>query len=438
MASAEQRFGLTTLTAIVIANMIGAGVFTTSGFTLAALHTPQRVLAAWLIGGVLALCGALSYGALARRITGSGGEYLFLSRAVHPAAGFVAGWVSLLAGFTGAIAFAAHAFEAYLLPLISVPAGWPAGWLAVTVIVLAGFAHGVTARPGAVAQNVLVGVKFALLCGIVVYAFAFAPATAWQGGPLLGADGDVAPLSWSALALSVMWISLSYSGFNAAVYVAGEVAQARRLVPRALLLGTLLVTALYLALNAVFVYVPAPALIAGSEDVAAHAAHALGGRPLANLVRLVIALALLTSVSSMIMIGPRVYAQMAADGVLPHWFHKAGQVPRRAVALQVVLAVLVVMIAKLEVLLSYLGFTLTLSTALTVASLFVLRARDGAVRVPVPGYPWVPGFYVVTTLACALLAAAHRPLEALVGLLTIGCGLLAWRCSPLPPARGKL
>lgn len=429
---AENRFGLTTLSAIVIANMIGAGVFTTSGFTLAALHTPQRVLAAWLIGGVLALCGALSYGALARRISGSGGEYLFLSRAVHPAAGFVAGWVSLLAGFTGAIAFAAHALEAYLLPLTTAPPAWPAGWLAVTVIVLAGIAHGVTARLGTVAQNILVGAKLALLCGIIVYAFAFAPAKAWQGGPLLGADGGVAPLSWSALALSVMWISLSYSGFNAAVYVAGEAAQARRLVPRALLLGTLLVTALYLALNAVFVYVPAPELIAGSEDVAAQAAHALGGKPLANIVRVVIALALLTSVSSMIMIGPRVYAQMAADGVLPRWFHRAGQVPRRAVALQVVLAVLVVVIAKLEVLLSYLGFTLTLSAALTVASLFVLRARDGAIRVPVPGYPWVPGFYVIATLACAILAAAHRPHEALVGLLTIGCGLLAWRCSSVP------
>lgn len=425
MAAPEQRFGLPTLTAIVVANMIGAGVFTTSGFTLDALHTPQRVLAAWLVGGVLALCGALSYGALVRRITGSGGEYLFLSRAVHPAAGFVAGWVSLLAGFTGAIAFAAHAFEAYVLPLIAAPPDWPSGWLAITIIVLAGLAHGVTVRVGAVAQNALVGIKLALLGGFIVHAFAFAPPAAWQGGPLLGFDGAVAPLSWSALALSVMWISLSYSGFNAAVYVAGEASEARRLVPRALLLGTALVTVLYLALNAVFVYGPAPADIAGAEDVAAHAAQALGGPPLARFVRVVIALALLTSVSSMIMIGPRVYAQMAADGVLPRCLHSAG----RAVALQVVLAVLVVMIAKLEVLLSYLGFTLTLSTALTVASLFLLRAREGAARVPVPGYPWVPGFYVLATLGCAILAAWQRPLEPLAGLLTIGCGLLAWRCS---------
>ena len=125
MSVTPPRFGLLTLVSLVVANMIGAGVFTTSGFALADLGTPDRVMVAWLTGGVLAVCGALSYGALVRRITDSGGEYLFLSRVIHPAAGFVAGWVSLLAGFTGAIAFAASALEAYALPAAARPEWFP-------------------------------------------------------------------------------------------------------------------------------------------------------------------------------------------------------------------------------------------------------------------------------------------------------------------------
>jgi amino acid transporter len=137
----EQGLSVVTLTSLVIASMIGAGVFTTSGFALGDLGTPGRVMLAWLIGGGVALCGALSYGALARRMTESGGEYLFLSRAIHPVVGFLAGWVSLLAGFTGAIAFAATAFEAYVLPDSIRPSFLPTDVVASVVVILAGAIH---------------------------------------------------------------------------------------------------------------------------------------------------------------------------------------------------------------------------------------------------------------------------------------------------------
>ncbi|MGE0484655.1 MAG: APC family permease [Gammaproteobacteria bacterium] len=420
------RFGYPTLTALVVANMIGAGVFTTSGFALADLQTPARVLAAWAVGGALALAGALSYAALARRLTDSGGEYLFLSRALHPAAGYVGGCVSLLAGFTGAIAFAASALEAYLVPASSRPAWLPPDVIAIAAVVAAGVLHGRTRCLGAQAQNVVVACKLALIVAVFAWAAHRGLAGAWRGGPLLATDGHSAPFDPLAFAQSVMWVSLSYSGFNAAVYVAGEARDPARNVPRAIVTGTVLVTVLYLALNTVFVLAPPRAAVAGFEDVAGRALGALGGAPLEAAVRAIVVLALASSVSSMIMAGPRVYARMAADGVLPGWLRAGEDAPSAAVALQVVLAVIVIRVAGLESLLSYLGFTLSLSAALTVTSLFVLRAREGAAAVPITGYPWVPALYVGATLAIAGLAAWRRPLEPLVGLATIGLGLLAW------------
>ena len=170
-----------------------------------------------------------------------------------------------------------------------------------------------------------------------------------------------------------MWVSLSYSGFNAAVYVAGEARDAATNVPRAMVLATVLVMVLYLALNAVFVYAPASAAIIGKRDVAAHAAAVLGGQWLELGVRAIIALALVSSVSAMVLSGPRVYAQMAHDGVLPRVLQMHGDVPHAAVALQVVLACVIILLAGLQELLSYLGFILSISAAATVASLFVLH-----------------------------------------------------------------
>jgi amino acid transporter len=206
----EQGLSFFSLTSLVIANMIGAGVFTTSGFALGDLGTPGRVLLAWLVGGGVALCGALSYGALARRLTDSGGEYLFLSRAIHPLVGFLAGWVSLLAGFTGAIAFAATAFAAYALPDAVRPAWLSHDALATCVVVGAGVMHGRHVRGRVLSQNVTVIVKLGLITAFLLYAVFTLSSPLWQGGPVL-APGTSTPLpfSFSAFAITLMWISLS-------------------------------------------------------------------------------------------------------------------------------------------------------------------------------------------------------------------------------------
>lgn len=410
-----RTLGLPSLVSLVIASMIGAGVFTTSGFALSDLGSSGRVMAAWFVGGAIALCGALGYGSLARHVTESGGEYLFLSRLVHPAAGFVAGWVSLLAGFTGAIAFAARAFETYLQPIR--PAWLPDGSIAVGVVLSAAALHGIRTGAGVVAQNLAVGLKLVLIAGFLALAAA-------AGAPSAGAvpAPEPGPFRLSAFAGSLVWISLSYSGFNAAVYVAGEARNGAVDTPRALWLGTLIVTAVYLALNAVFVYLPPFAAVAGREDVAAAAAQAIGGAWLGSGIRALIALALLTSVVSMVMAGPRVYARMAADGLFPRWLRFEHGAPGAAVALQAGLAIVVILVADLKELLSYLGFTLSLSAALTVASVFVLARREGDRFRPSPGHPVVPAVYVAATLGLAALAGLREPAQLAAALVTIASG----------------
>lgn len=429
--SASGGFGTVTLAALVAANMIGAGVFTTSGFSLADLGSPRWVLVAWAVGGAIALCGAIGYGALARFLTESGGEYLFLSRFVHPAAGFLAGWVSLLAGFTGAIAFAAHAFESYVRPPDS---PLPEGSIAVATVLVAAIAHGLRARPGALGQNFVVGIKLLLILGFL----------AWSVGaaftrPPASLAASLEPFSLGAFAGSLVWISLSYSGFNAAVYVAGEAREPRITVPRAMLIATAVVTAIYLGLNAVFVgFVPVE-VVSGRPDVAAAAAEALLGERGAALVRWVAALALLSSVSSMMMAGPRVFAKMADDGLFPARLRLRGETPRHAIFMQAVLACVVIVVSDLQGLLSYLGLTLSLSAALTVGCVFPLRRRHGAAAVPVAGSVVLPGVFVVATLGLAGLSVAHDPSQVVgTGFTIVSGGLLYLSLRPrLRGARGR-
>ncbi|WDQ17826.1 APC family permease [Rhodopirellula sp. P2] len=417
------KYGFWTLTFLVIANMIGAGVFTTSGYSLADLGSPERVLWAWLAGGVIAVTGAISYAMLIRVMPQSGGEYLFLSRAAHPLLGYIAGWVSLIAGFSGAIAFAATALEGYLLPEHLRPEWMPAGIVTIMAIVLAGFFHGLHPRIGAATQNIAVSVKLVLLGTILVFA-----AYQWFSGdlvassPPLPTSPDATPWShWTAFAGSLVWISLSYSGFNAAVYVADEVIDAKRVVPRALVVGTLATTILYLCLNAVFVFAPPLQSIVGKPDVAAIAAASLGGNGFAHFVRWTIALCLLTSVLSMMMAAPRVYAKMADDGMLPAWMRFRGEAPFAATVVQIVVAVTLVLISDLQGLLSYLGLTLSLSAACSVCCLFLPSIRNSPQAAP-KSWLLAPAFYVVATILSAGIMTSHDPKQLIATGLTFLVG----------------
>jgi basic amino acid/polyamine antiporter, APA family len=414
-APLPRHLGLGSAAALVVASMIGSGVFTTSGFALAALGSRAAVLAAWAVGGVLAGCGALCYGALARRIPRSGGEYVLLRETLHPAAGFVAGWISLLAGFTAPIAAAALGLEAYVAGVLG--ARLPPRLLASAAVLVAGALHGVRSERGAALQTAAVALKLALIAG-------FLGLGAWLL-PLRGAPGPPGPATGGAgaFALAVTFVSFSYSGWNAAVYVAGEVRDPQRTLPRSLLLGTVVVTAAYLGLNAVFLFSAPASALAGRADVAAVAAEALGGAPLRRAMAGLVALALFTSISSAVMAGPRVAAAMAADGLLPRRLAVVSRAPRAAVAAQVTLALAALWSSGLARLLGYVGFTLGLSAAATVVGLVVLRRREGPERVPVPGWPVVPAVFLAGTAAVSVLAAAREPTLALAGLGTAAAAL---------------
>ncbi len=234
------------------------------------------------------------------------------------------------------------------------------------------------------------------------------------------------PFPVAAFGVSLIWISFSYSGWNAAVYIGGEIKDPERTIPRSLLLGTALVTLLYLGLNAVFVFSAPVAELAGKLDVGRIAARAIGGAYLEEAVAGLIALALVSSVSSLVMAGPRVYAQMAADGVLPEWLAVKSGPPRAAIALQAGLALFFLWSATFDALLTWIGFTLSISTAATVAALIVLRKREGN-AISVPGYPVVPWLFLAGVTAMTVFTVIQRPMESLVGFATILAGLAAWQ-----------
>ncbi len=417
---------LASAAALVVASTLGAGVFTTSGYALADLGSRQAVLAAWAAGALLAGLGAICYGALALRFPRSGGEYEYLSRAWHPALGTAAGFVSLFAGFAAPTAFAARAFEHYTRPLLGQPAPeWP--WLGGLMILAAALLHARGLRLGVRTQDLAVALKLTLVLALLI-AGAFALG-AREPGP---AEAPLAPFTWAAFAGASVWIYLAYSGWNAAVYAAGEVRDAPRQLPRALLLGTAVLAALYLGLNAVFLWAAPMATLAGREEVALVAADALFGPAVGRASGALVALALVTSLLSLLFAGPRVTERMAQDGRLPRFLmHRAGpagsETPRAAIWLQAALALVFLFSATLAQLMSFIGWTLALCSALAVLGLMRTRLLEGPTRVPCPGYPLVPAAFLLGVLAMTTLAATRTPTTALAGLLVLTAGAAAHR-----------
>ena len=343
-----------------------------------------------------------------------GGDAKPAQRALHPAAGYVAGWLSLLVGFSAPLAAAAFAFGTYARPWLGGISPAAAGSILIAVFAAV---HACEVRRGAQVQNGAVLLKVALIAAFAAFSLA-----AGEAPPAELPH----PFPVAAFGVSLVWISFSYSGWNAAVYIAGEIRDPERTVPRSLILGTGLVTVLYLALNAAFVLAAPAAELAGRLEVGRIAARAVGGAVLEEAVAGLIALVLVSSVSSLVMAGPRVYAQMAADGYLPRRLAVVSGPPRAAIAVQAGLALFFLWSATFEALLTWIGFTLSLSTAAAVTALIVLKSREGA-KMEVPGWPLVPWLFLAGVAAMTVFTVAQRPLESLVGLATIAAGLAAWR-----------
>jgi amino acid transporter len=414
--SERRRIGLISLIALVIANSVGIGVFTSSGFGLAALP-PGWLLVAWLVGGLIAIAGALSYSALAEAMPESGGEYLYLHRLAHPVLGFLAGWVSLTAGFTAAIAASALGLGLYFTQLTGLEIDKRI--LATFAIVLATLIHSVRLDGGLRTQNGVVALKLILLLIFLTIGALALPGLEHAPSSAPSTLPDANPASFAS---QLVWIFFAYAGWNATVYLAGEVRDPERNARRSLLIGTGVVLLLYLALNAIFVYSAPRAELAGDPRIAMHAAQALGGDALEHLMAAAIILALLSSVSAMLLAGPRVYARMAEDGVFPRAFAFGSSLPRRAIALQATLAILIVWLQTLSEILSTAGLLLWFSSAASVALLFVL-ARRGAAPHGI-GYPVVPALFVLASLAAGISFALGQPKQLLTALAVLGVGVV--------------
>lgn len=410
-STSVRQLGLVTATAIVVANMIGTGVFTTSGFLLKDLQSPWIVLAVWFVGGIQAMLGALCYGALARRIPESGGEYKFLSTTLHPAAGYVAGWISLLVGFSAPLAASAYAFGKYAQPFL--PSLQPQ-LLGSMLLILFAILHSMDVKQGAWVQNAAVLVKILLIGGFVI--FASGKLNPPQSPP-------VQDFPWGLFGVSLIWVSFSYSGWNAAIYIGGEIKNPEKNLPLSLFLGTLIVMISYLALNAVFVFSAPVNELAGKLEIGRIAAESLGGRGWGDIVSIIVALVLISSVSSMVMAGPRVYAQMAIDGYLPKILAPVEGPPRTSIMLQSIIALFMLWSATFESLLTYIGFTLGLSTAATVIGLMTIRIKEGN-KIKVPGWPVIPVVFLCAVTVMTFFSMRNRLKESVYGLLTIGLGLI--------------
>lgn len=397
------------LGALIVASMIGSGVFTTSGFALADLGSPHAVLLAWALGAVHAALGAASYGWLAARVPESGGEYVILQRTMHPAAAYVVGWVSLLAGFTAPIAAAAHGLEAYLQREGAL-------WIGATAIVGSAALHGIRRDLGAGLQTAAVALKLLLLFGFLALGLGS------LDHALLAAPTEA---RWEKLGATLVWISFSFSGWNAAIYLAGETRGKPQHLARWSVAAVVVVGALYLGLNAVFVFAAPPSELAGRPDIGVAAASALGGSALARALSLVVALALLTSVSSMMMAGPRVLWKMGRDGALPRVLGRGEHTPHVAIAVQGVLALVVFFVSTLRELLGYIGLTLSVSSALTVTAL-LLEYRRGRIVPRTRALLVIPVAYIMATLLMAAWLAWLEPMQALASAGTLGMGLLVY------------
>lgn len=411
--------GVTTAASLVVSSMIGTGVFTTAGLMTRDVPSAWGILACWGVAGLAALCGALCYAELGAAYPESGGEYLFLSRLVHPALGFLSAFTSLIVGFSAPLAAIAMAFGDYLSVFVPVPPKASGAVLIVGMSLLNVW----SVRLGARLQDLAtVGKIAAIVIFIGVGAF-FGELEHLTGGPPLT---HVIPTS--GFAVGLLFVSFSYTGWSAATYVAGEVADPGRALPRALIGGTLLVTILYVALNAVFLAAAPLDALTGQIKVGHVAAVHLFGEGGGRLLSGVIALGLVSTVGAIAITGPRIYEAVGRDfpalGILAR--RRPGEGPQNAVAVQGALALLMLFTASFEQLMIYIGFTLSIFGALTVGCVFILRAKGTPRPFSTPGHPIVPLVFMALMLWMIVSGIRERPFAALYGLGTLALGLVVY------------
>ncbi len=430
----QRQLGLFSVTNIVIANIIGAGIFTTTGYVLGFLGDPVVMLVLWILGGLISLCGALAFGELGAAFPDAGGEYVFISKLFNPLLGFLSGWLSLIVGFSAPIAASAIGFSKYLCWAFPDIQSWL--WLhgvisvesfnrilAILVILVFSLIHAKGLAIGAKVQNGLTLIKILLVVGLIVAGFSVGEGSLKN----LHVDRsfDFGFENWKAIGLSLMFIMFAYSGWNSATYIGSEIRSPQKVIPRSLLISTLTVIVLYVLLNLFFVYAVPPGEMRNEPEVAGLAAGFAFGKVAEKVISILISFALFSSLSAFIILGPRVYYKMAQDGLFFKSIARIDprkKVPVNAIFLQAIIAIILVLSGTFEQILTYMGFSLGIFPVLAVAGAIRLR-RQGKSVIRLPGYPFVHIIFIVTGVGMLVLTYFERPVESTVALFTALSGI---------------
>jgi len=437
----ERRLGPLDAAAIIIANVIGGGILFRSPAVAAAVPDAPWFLLAWIAGGVLAFMGAMAYAELAALRPKAGGEYVYLREAYGGLAGFLTGWTSFVAGFSGAMAASAVFLITTLdrfvpgianaTPLLAVPVpftpivfSFSRHTLAASAAILAAaFIHIRGVGPGRVASNILTTLKITAF--VVFIAFGLTAGTG-ETSNLAQSAGPVSPTGWLFAFIPVMF---TYSGWNAAAYMAEEIRDPGRNVPRALFLGTAIVTVIYVLINVLYLYVIPIGELAGVQgSVLDVVADRLLGMRAGDIMAVVAIVSLAAGINAWTFAGPRVYFAMARDNA---FFKSAARVhpryktPAASILAQAAFTIVLILIGSLDAIANYVGFSITLFAGAAVAAVFVLRAREPEAPRPfkVIGYPWTPAIFVVASLAIVLNAFYTAPRVTGLGTLIILAGI---------------
>ncbi|MEZ5788758.1 MAG: amino acid permease [Xanthobacteraceae bacterium] len=418
---------LLTATAIVVADMVGVGVFTSLGFQLQGITSGFSLLLLWIVGGGVALCGVFCYGELSALFPRSSGEYNYLTQTYHPAIGFVAGWLSATVGFAAPVALAAMAFGQYgkailpdAPPLIL---GLGVVWV-ISLVTLSGVRH------SSAFQMVWTVLKVALIVALLIAGVAIGDPQPISFAP---AAVDAKSVFSASFAISLVFVMYSYSGWNAATYITGEMHDPQRSLPRSLLLGTSIVIVLYVALNALFLYTTPIVQLAGQIDVAVIAGKHIFGEFGGRVVGALICLGLVSSISAMMWIGPRVTTTMGEDISMLRIFAYRSQsgAPIVAISFQAVVATLMLLTQSFEAVLDFIQFSLLTCSFLTVLGVIILRiTRPDLVRpYRAWGYPVTPLIFLSVTGFMMYYLITERPLQSFIGMLIMASGLAVYYVS---------
>lgn len=436
MEKEKFKIGVKTASTFVIANMIGTGVFTSLGFQLFSTTNPITIALIWLVGGIIALCGAIVYSELGAAMPRSGGEYNFLSEIYHPAVGFLSGWVSLIVGFAAPVALACMALSSYVCRIF--PSVNPTV-LGVTVLSVITLIHLFSKKVGTTVQNILTVAKILIILVFIVAGFLCTP----EGiGNFDNAKFDTNDIFSTGFAVSLIWVYYAYSGWNAAAYISGDIKNPQRNVPLAMMASTFFVTVLYLALNMVFLRTAPVSELTGQVEVGLISAVHVFGPKGGAVMGLLIALMLTSSISSMVYVGPRVGMTMGEDHKMFRfltWKNKL-DCPSVAVALQWFISLMLILTNSFKEVTEYTGIVLSFCSMLTVAGVFVHRRRFPNATRPYKsfGYPVTPLVFCLLII-CSISYLIYQdftksfvehsqtaPWTTIASVLTLLIGCLLW------------